>query len=146
VFTTTILAGLDEDPDAVLADGRTTTSSSAYLFLAALDADSTGVELIVVLDRIAVTYSRDHYQSGRQAQGEGGDDIDDESIDEPDSSSSSASVSLSSSSSSTSPSSSSCSVSHSGSGVDSCERRKAQPTGCTLDRHSRIHVHRTPAA
>ena len=43
VFTTIILAGLDEHPDAVLADGRTITSSSAYLFLAALDADSTGV-------------------------------------------------------------------------------------------------------
>jgi hypothetical protein len=39
VFTTIILAGLDEDPDAVLADGRTITSSAAYLFLAALDAD-----------------------------------------------------------------------------------------------------------
>ena len=43
VFTTIILAGLDDDPDAVLADGRTITSSSAFLFLAALDADSTGV-------------------------------------------------------------------------------------------------------
>ena len=42
VFTTIILAGLDEDPDAVLADVRTITSFSAYLFLAALDADSTG--------------------------------------------------------------------------------------------------------
>jgi hypothetical protein len=42
-FTTIIFAGLDEDPDAVLADGRTITSSSAYLFLAALDADPTGV-------------------------------------------------------------------------------------------------------
>jgi hypothetical protein len=39
VFTTIIFAGLDEDPDAVLADGRTITSSSAYLFLAALDPD-----------------------------------------------------------------------------------------------------------
>jgi hypothetical protein len=39
VFTTIILAGLDDDPDAVLADGRTITSSSAYLFLTALDAD-----------------------------------------------------------------------------------------------------------
>ena len=48
VFSTIILAGLDEDPDAVLADGRTTTSSSAYLFLAAIDADST---FIAVLDR-----------------------------------------------------------------------------------------------
>jgi hypothetical protein len=53
VFTTIFLAGLDEDPDAVLADGRTITSSSAYLFLAALDADSTGVEWIAVLDSIS---------------------------------------------------------------------------------------------
>ena len=43
VFTTIILTGLDEDPAAVLADGQTITSSPAYLFLAALDADSTGV-------------------------------------------------------------------------------------------------------
>jgi hypothetical protein len=61
VFTTIILAGLDEDPDAVLADWRTITSSSAYLFLAALDADSTGVELTDVLDSIAATHSRDYY-------------------------------------------------------------------------------------
>ena len=60
VFTTIILAGLDEDPDAVLADGRAITSSSAYLFLAALDADSTGVELIAVLEIMAVTHSRDY--------------------------------------------------------------------------------------
>jgi hypothetical protein len=57
VFATIILAGLDEDLDAVLADGRTITSSSAYLFLAALDADSTGVELIAVLGSIAATHS-----------------------------------------------------------------------------------------
>ena len=60
VFATIILAGLDKDPDAVLADGRTITSSSAYLFLAALDADSTGVELIAVLEIMAVTHSRDY--------------------------------------------------------------------------------------
>ena len=48
VFATIILAGLDEDPDAVLAARRTITSSSTYLFLAALDADST---FIAVLDR-----------------------------------------------------------------------------------------------
>ena len=77
VFTTIILAGLDEDPDAVLADGRTITSSSAYLFLAALDADSTGVELIAVLDSIAATHSRDYFQSGRQAERQGGDGSDD---------------------------------------------------------------------
>ena len=65
VFITIILAGLDEDPEAVLADGRTTTSSSAYLFLASLDADSTDVELIAVLDSIAVIHSRDYYQSRR---------------------------------------------------------------------------------
>jgi hypothetical protein len=63
VFTTIIPAGLDEDPDAALADGPTITSSSAYLFLTALDADSTGVELIAVLDSIAATHSRDFYQS-----------------------------------------------------------------------------------
>jgi hypothetical protein len=128
VFTTIILAGLDDDPDAVPADGRTTTSSSAYLFLAALDADSTGVELIVVLDSIAVTYSRDYYQSGRQTERDGGDDSDDKNMDEAGSSSfsSSASVSRSSSSSFSSSSSSSCSDSHSDSGVDSSERRKAQ--------------------
>ena len=105
VFTTIILAGLDEDPDAVLADGRTITSSSAYLFLAALDADSTGVELIAVLDSIAATHSRDYYESGCQAEREQGDDSDDESMDEPGSPSSSASVSRSSSSSSSSSSS-----------------------------------------
>jgi hypothetical protein len=48
VFTTIILAELDEDPDAVLAARRAITSSSTYLFLAALDADST---FIAVLDR-----------------------------------------------------------------------------------------------
>ena len=78
VFTTIILAGLDEDPDAILADGRTITSSSAYLFLAVLDADSTGVKLIAVLGRIAATHSRDYYQSGRQADRQGGDGSDDE--------------------------------------------------------------------
>ena len=116
VFTTIILAGLDEDPDAVLADGRTITSSSAYHLLAAIDADSTGVQVIAVLDSIAATHSRDYYQSGRQAEREGGDDSDDESVDEPGSSSSSASSS----------SCSSCSDSHSDSGVDNSERRKAQ--------------------
>ena len=65
VFTTIILAGLDEDPDDGLAHGRTITSSSAYLFLAVLDADSTGVELIAVLDMIAATHSRDYYQARR---------------------------------------------------------------------------------
>ena len=113
VFTTIILAGLDEDPDAVLADGRTITSSSAYLFLAALDADSTGVELIAVLDSIAATHSRDYYESGRQAAREGGDDSDDESMDE-------------AGSSSVSSSCSSCSDSHSDSGVDNCHRWTAQ--------------------
>jgi hypothetical protein len=129
VFTTIILAGLDEDPDAVLADGRTITSSSAYLFLAALDADITGVELIAVLDSIAATHSRDYHQSGRQAEREGGDDSDDESTDEPGSSSSSSSASVSrssSSSSSSSFSSASCSDSDSVSGVDGTQRRKAQ--------------------
>jgi hypothetical protein len=95
VFTTIILAGLDDDPDAVLADGRIITSSSAYLFLAAFDADSTGVELIAVLDSIAATHSRDYHLSGRQAEREGGDDSDDERMDEPGSSSSSSSVSRS---------------------------------------------------
>jgi hypothetical protein len=140
VFATIILAGLDEDPDAVLAARRPITSSSGYLFLAALDADSTGVELISVLDSIAAIHSREYYHSGRQVERAGGDGSDDKSMDEPGSSSSSSSVSLSPSSSSSSPSSSSSSDSHSGSGVDSCERRKAQPTGCTLDRHSRIHI------
>ena len=55
VFSTIILAHLDEDPEAVLVDGRTITSSSAYLFPDALDADSTGVELIAVLYSIAAT-------------------------------------------------------------------------------------------
>ena len=137
VFTTIILAGLDEEPDSVLADGRTISSSSAYLFLAVLDADSTHVEVIAVIDSIAATHSRDYYESRRQAAREGGDDRDDESMDEPSSSSSSVFVYRSSSSSS----SSSCSDSHSDSVVDSSERRKAQSTGCTLDRHSRIHVH-----
>jgi hypothetical protein len=137
VFTPVILAGLNEDPDAVLADGRTITSSSAFLFLAALDADSTGVELIAVFDSIAATYSRDYYQSGRQAEREGGDGSDDESMDDPGYSSSSSSVSRSSTSSP-----SSCSDSHSDSGVDRSERGKAQSTGCTLDRHRHIHVHR----
>jgi hypothetical protein len=68
VFTTIILAGLDEDPDAVLVDGRTITSSSPYLFLAALDADSTAVKTIAVLDSIAATHSRGYYQSGRRAE------------------------------------------------------------------------------
>jgi hypothetical protein len=95
VFTTVILAGLDDDPDAVLADGRTITFSSAYLFLAALDADSTDVEFIALLDSIAATHSRDYYESGRQAEREGGQGSDDESMDEPGPSSSSASVSLS---------------------------------------------------
>jgi hypothetical protein len=85
-----------------LADGGTITSSSAYLFLGALDADSTGVELIAVLDSIAATHSRDYYESGRQAAREGGDDSEDESMDEPGYSSSSASVSPSSSYSSSS--------------------------------------------
>jgi hypothetical protein len=62
VFIRVILAGLDQDPDAVLADGRTITSSSAYLFLAALEVDSTGVELIAVLDGMAATHSRDYYE------------------------------------------------------------------------------------
>jgi hypothetical protein len=122
VFTTVILVGLDEDPDAVLADGRTITSSSAYHLLAALDADFTGVELIAVLDSIAATHSRDYCQSGRQAEREEGDDIDDESMDEPGSSSSSSFDSRSSSSSS----SSSCSDSRSDKGVDSSECRKAE--------------------
>jgi hypothetical protein len=128
VFTTIILAGLDEDPDAVLADGRTIPSSSAHLFLAAIDADSTGVELIAVLDSIAATHSRDYYKSGRHPEREGGDGNDDESMDEPgcSSSSSPASVSRSSPSSSSSSSSSPCSDSHSVSGVGSSERRKAQ--------------------
>ena len=102
VFATIILAGLDEDPDAVLPDGRTITSSSPYLILAAIDADSTGVELIAVLDSIAVTHSRDYYESGRQAAREGGDDSDDESMDEPGSSTHSFSSSSPSSSSSSS--------------------------------------------
>jgi hypothetical protein len=101
--------------------GEPSRPPSAYLFLAALDADSTGVELISGLDRIAATRSRDYYQSARQAAREGGDDSDDESMDEPDSSSSPASASVSRSSSS-----SSCSDSHSDSGVDSSERRMAQ--------------------
>jgi hypothetical protein len=128
VSTTIILAGLDEDPDAVLADGRTITSSSAYRYLAALDADSMGVELIAVLDSIAATHSRDYYQSGTQADRQGGDGSDDESVNNPGSSfsSASASVSRSSSSSFSSSSSSSCSDSHSDSGVDCSERRKAQ--------------------
>jgi hypothetical protein len=45
--------------------GEPSRPPSAYLFLAALDADSTGVELIAVLDSIAATQSRDYYQSGR---------------------------------------------------------------------------------
>jgi hypothetical protein len=127
VFTTIFLAGLDEDPDAVLADGRAITSSSAYLILAALHADSTGVELIALLDSIDATHTRDYYQSGRQAEREGADGSEDESMDEPgSSSSSSASVSRSSSSSSSSPSSSSCSDRHTDLGVDSSERRKEQ--------------------
>ena len=65
VFTTIIRAGLDEDPETDLVDGRTITSSSAYLFLAALDADSTCVELIAVLDGTAAAHSRDYFQSGR---------------------------------------------------------------------------------
>ena len=77
VFSTIILAGLDEDPDAVLAARRTITSSSAYLFVAAVDADYTGAELIAVLDSIAATHSRDYYQSGRQTERERGDDSDD---------------------------------------------------------------------
>jgi hypothetical protein len=63
VCTTDILADLDEDPDAVLADGRTITPSSAYLFLAALDADSTAVNMIAVLDSIAATHSP-YYHAG----------------------------------------------------------------------------------
>jgi hypothetical protein len=63
VFTTIILACLDDDPDTGRADGRTLPPSSAYLFLAALAADSTCVELIAVLDSIAATHSRDYYQS-----------------------------------------------------------------------------------
>jgi hypothetical protein len=114
VFTTIILAGLDEDPDAVLADGRTITSSSAYLLLADLDADSTAIKLIAVLDSIAATNSRDYYQSGRQAEREGGDDSDDERVDDTCPSSSSASSSSPSSDSETDA------------GVDSSERRKAQ--------------------
>ena len=51
--------------------------------------------MIAVLDRIAASHSRDYYQSGRQAAREGGDDNDDESMDDPGSCSSSASVSLS---------------------------------------------------
>jgi hypothetical protein len=95
VFTTIIPAGLDEDPDAVLADGRTIASSPAYLFLAALDSDSKGVELIAVLDSIAATQSRDYFQSRRQAEREGGQGSDGESMDEAGPSPSSASVSLS---------------------------------------------------
>ena len=125
VYTTIILAGLDEDPDAVLADGRTITSSSAYHLLAAIDADSTGVQVIAVLDSIAATHSRDYYQSGKQAEREGGDDSDDESVDEPGSSSSYASVSRSSYSSSYS-SDFSFSDCQTDLGVDSSERRKAQ--------------------
>ena len=102
VLTTIILACLDDDPDAVLADGRIITSSSAYICLAAIDADSTGVELIAALDSIAARHSRDYYQSGRQAEREERDGSDDESMDEPGSSSSSASVSRSSCSSSSS--------------------------------------------
>ena len=105
VFTTIILAGLDEQPDAVLADGRTTTSSSAYLFLAALDADSTGVELIAVLDSIAATRSRDYFQSGRQAERERGGGSDDESMDDPGSSSDPRTVSATTTNIANSPSS-----------------------------------------
>ena len=86
--------------------------------------------MIAVLHSIAATHSRDYHQSGRQVEREGGDGSDDESMDDPGSSSSSASVARSSSSSS-----SSCSDSHSD-----------RSTGCTLDRHSRIHAHRPLAA
>jgi hypothetical protein len=125
VFTTIILAGFDEDPDDVRADGRTIKSSSPYLFLAALDADSTGDELIAALDSIAATHNHDYLQSGRQDERDGGNGSDGEGMDEPSSSSSSAPVSRSSSYSSSS-SSSSCSDSHSNSGVESSKRRKAQ--------------------
>ena len=113
VFTTTILAGLDEDPDAVLADGRTTTCSTAFPFVAALDADSTNINVIASLDSVAATHET---QGGVEEESEQSIDDVDESLDDTSSSSVSASSSTSSS----------CSDSHSDSRVDSSDRPNAQ--------------------
>ena len=84
--------------------GRRAGRPSAILFLAALDADSTGVEVSAVPDS----------QAARQAEREGGDDDDDERMGDTRTSSSSSS------------SSSSCFYSHKGSSADKRDRWTAE--------------------